>query len=74
LKETSSISNKLLFRGDLLTRITKYFVHDDIITDENNEEEEEEQRKYQIAKKGWQKVRKHYLAFMFLKFFLKNSK
>lgn len=31
-------------------------------------EEEEAQKKYNIAKRGWQKVRKHYFAFMFLKY------
>ena len=67
MKERSSISNKLLYRGDLITRITKYFIREETIIDDNNEAEEE--RKYQIAKKGWQKVRKHFFALMFLKLF-----
>lgn len=65
LKEKSSLSQKFLDRGNVLTRITKFFTK--VETFEEVNEEEEMQRRYLIAKKGWKKVRRHYWAFLFLK-------
>lgn len=56
----------------MITKVSKFFTKQYSVVSEINEDEEA-QRRYKIAKEGWKKVRKHYFAFLFLKYFGKKT-